>query len=104
MNGKTAYSTIKSISFGDNGNLEPSVYPNPVVNDVNVRFGAPQTGTLTAELISLNGQVLQSKQMKANRLTNIQFNLTRKYTSGAYFMRIRNAETGTQAVTRLFIQ
>jgi hypothetical protein len=25
MNGKTAYSTIKSISFGDNGNLEPSI-------------------------------------------------------------------------------
>jgi hypothetical protein len=78
--------------------------PNPVVNDVKCSFWCASDRYADCGTDSLNGQVLQSKQMKANRLTNIQFNLTRKYASGAYFMRVRNAETGTQAVTRLFIQ
>jgi hypothetical protein len=102
--GKTAYSSVKTITLGDNGQFSPSVYPNPVVNEVNIQLGAPQTGTISAELIGLNGQVLQSRQLKASKLTNLQFSLNRKYPAGAYFLRVRNADTGNQAVTRLYIQ
>jgi hypothetical protein len=102
--GQSIYSAVKMVAYGENAGIEPSVFPNPVVNEVNIRMGAPQTGTLSAEILSMNGQVLQSRQYKANRLTNLQFNLNRKYPSGAYFLRVKNAETGTQAVTRVFIQ
>lgn len=102
--GQSIYSAVKMVAYGENSGIEPSVFPNPVVNEVNIRMGAPQTGTLSAEILSMNGQVLQSRQYKANRLTNLQFTLNRKYPSGAYFLRVKNAETGTQAVTRVFIQ
>lgn len=102
--GQFIYSAVKVISYGENATLQPSVFPNPVVNEVNIRLATPQTGSLSAELLSMNGQVLQSRQFTGNKLTNIQFNLNRKYPSGAYFLRVKNAGAGTQAVTRLFIQ
>jgi hypothetical protein len=52
----------------------------------------------------MNGQVLQSRQFSGTKLTNIQFSLNRKYPSGAYFLRVKNAGAGSQAVTKIFIQ
>ena len=102
--GQSTYSAVKVVTYGENATLQPSVYPNPVVNEVNIRLATPQTGSLSAELLSMNGQVLQSRQFSGTKLTNIQFTLNRKYPSGAYFLRVKNAGAGTQAVTRLYIQ
>jgi hypothetical protein len=102
--GQFIYSAVKVASSGENATLQPSVYPNPVVNEVNIRLATPQTGSLSAELLSMNGQVLQSRQFSGTKLTNIQFSLNRKYPSGAYFLRVKNAGAGSQAVTKIFIQ
>ena len=102
--GQFIYSAIKVASYGENTSLEPAIYPNPVISEVNVRLATPQTGTVSAELMSVNGQVLQSRQFSGTKLTNIQFTLNRKYPSGAYFLRVKNAASGNQAVTRIYIQ
>ncbi|MGB4770782.1 MAG: T9SS type A sorting domain-containing protein [Chitinophagaceae bacterium] len=103
-NGKFSYSAVKVVYLGEQSELQPSVYPNPVVNEVNIKLATPQTGSLSAELMSMNGQVLQSRQFSGTKLTNIQFNLNRKYPSGAYFLRVKNAAVGSQSVTRIYIQ
>ena len=102
--GQSTYSAVKMVSYGENAMLQPSVYPNPVVNEVNIRLATPQTGSLSAELLLMNGQALQSRQFSGIKLTNIQFNLNRKYPAGAYFLLVRNAGAGTQAVTRPYIK
>lgn len=102
--GRSAYSSVKTVVLDETAMEQPTIYPNPVTNHANLQFNAPQSGTLVAELIGMNGQVLQSKQVRASRLMNLQFSLDRKYPGGTYMVRVRNVETGSQSLSRIFIQ
>jgi hypothetical protein len=102
--GRSAYSAVKTVLMEGGGMATPTIYPNPVTNRINMQFPGPQSGTLTAELIGMNGQVLQARQVRANRLMNMDLTLDRKYPGGTYMVRVRNAETGSQSLSRIFIQ
>jgi hypothetical protein len=103
-NGRGSYSQVRYISFGENGDLQPAIFPNPVDAQVMVRFATPQTGNVMAEIISMNGQVLQKRQVTGSRLTGMELTLNRKYPSGTYWLRVRNLETGAQATERIYVQ
>lgn len=102
--GRGSYSQVRYVSFGENGDLQPAIFPNPVEAQVMVRFATPQTGSVMAEIISMNGQVLQKRQVSGSRLTGMELTLNRKYPSGTYWLRVRNLETGTQATERIYVQ
>ena len=97
------YSTIQYVSFSDEGPMDPGVYPNPVTNQVSINFGSPQTGRLTADLVNLNGQALDSKTWQARGMTSTQFLLGRQYPNGTYWLRIRNLDSGEQVVKRVLV-
>jgi Secretion system C-terminal sorting domain len=97
------YTSIQYVSFSDEGPMDPGIYPNPVTNNINISFGSPQTGKVVADLVSVSGQTLLSKTWKATGMTSVQVGLDRQYPSGTYYLRIRNADSGEQAVKRVFI-
>ena len=102
--GRSSYSAVKAVSLGDPEGAGPSIYPNPVTSLMNLQFPGPQSGLLTAELMGINGQVLQTRQVNAQRLLNLQVSLARRYPSGTYFLRVRNAGNGQQSISRVFIE
>jgi hypothetical protein len=101
--GSSRYSSIQYVSLNDEGSLDPGIYPNPVTNQFGINFGSPQTGRLTAELINLNGQTLDSKSWQARGMTSTQFLMGRQYPSGTYWLRIRNLDSGEQVVRRILV-
>jgi hypothetical protein len=102
--GASRYSAVQYVSFSDEGPMDPGIYPNPVTDQVSISFGRPQTGRLTAELININGQFVDSKSWKAVGMTSTQFLLSRQYPSGTYWLRIRNLDSGEQVVKRVLVR
>jgi len=104
LQNRVRYSPVKTISFDENGLINPSIYPNPAIKTVNVQFESPQTGTLMLELINTTGQVMQQSTVRATKMNSVQFDLKQKYPRGAYWLRIRNTGTGEQSVNRVALQ
>ncbi|HSF44520.1 MAG TPA: choice-of-anchor E domain-containing protein [Chitinophagaceae bacterium] len=102
--GASRYSAIQYVSFSDEGPMDPGIYPNPVTNQLNVSFSRPQTGRLTAELISLSGQAVMSRSWRAMGMTSTQFTLEKSFASGSYWLRIRNLDSGEQVVKRVMVR
>jgi hypothetical protein len=98
-----SYTSIQYVLFSDDGPMDPGIYPNPVINNINISFGSPQTGKVVADLVSITGQTLLSQTWKAAGITSLQVGLNRQYPSGTYWLRIRNADSGEQVVKRVFI-
>jgi hypothetical protein len=101
---RESFSQVKTISFDENGLINPVIYPNPAVKTITVQFESPQTGMLTTELLNTVGQVMQQSNIHATKLNNMQFDLKQKYPRGSYWLRVRNAGTGEQSVNRVTIQ
>lgn len=101
---RVSYSPVKTISFDENGLINPSIFPNPAVKTVNVQFESPQTGTISVELINTTGQVLQQNTVRAAKMNGLQFDLKQKYPRGSYWLRVRNLGTGEQSVSRVALQ
>ena len=101
---RESYSPIKTISFDENGLINPSIYPNPVVKTMNIQFESAQTGTLRVELLNTVGQVMQQTSVKAIKSNSLQFDLQQKYPRGSYWLRVSNTGTGEQSVSRVSIQ
>ncbi len=102
--GKSRYSAVKSVSFNENGVLNPSVHPNPARRSVYVQFESIQSGILQIDLVNASGQVLENSRFNANKLNNLQLNFNKQYASGMYWLRIKNQNTGEQSVIRLSIR
>lgn len=70
--------------------LDPTVYPNPMGDVVNVNFKLKNEGWVDVELISLNGAVLVSQRLEANAGENkASFSLGSNQPSGTYLLRVR---------------
>jgi hypothetical protein len=102
--GKEKLTAIKSISFADNSVIGTTVYPNPVVREMNIRFESLQTGQLNIDLLNSSGQVLEHSARQVSRAHVLTLNLSRTYQKGIYWLRIRNSQSGEQSVTRLSLQ
>ncbi|HEX5667300.1 MAG TPA: T9SS type A sorting domain-containing protein [Chitinophagaceae bacterium] len=98
-----SYTSIQYVTFGDEGPMDPGIYPNPVSDQINISFGSPQTGTVVADLVNITGQTLLSKTWKAAGITSLQVGLNRQYPNGSYWLRIRNTDSGEQVVRRVLI-
>jgi hypothetical protein len=101
---RVSYSPVKTVSFDENGLINPSIFPNPAVKTMNVQFESAQTGTLSVELVNTTGQVLQQNTVRAVKTNSLQFDLKQKYPRGSYWLRVRNLATGEQSVNRVALQ
>ena len=102
--GNSSFSQVKTVSFGDNGFINPVIFPNPAVKIMNIQFESPQTGLLTVELLNTVGQVMQQNSVHATKLNVLQFDLKQKYTRGTYWLRVRNVVTGEQSINQVTLQ
>ncbi len=77
-----AVSSVESLSISG-----LSIYPNPVANELNVKFNANSAATI--ELVNVAGQVIVSKD--ASEFANVTFD-TATLNAGVYFVNIKVAE------------
>lgn len=102
--GKTRYSPIKSVSFNENGVLNPSIYPNPASRSLFIQFESAQTGTILIDLINSSGQVLENNKLNVDKINNLELNFRSQYAHGMYWLRIMNQNTGEKSVIRVTIR
>lgn len=74
------------VSVEENTGMEMNIYPNPVVNQVNVNVEDYQNATL--EIYNLLGEVVKSEELSSNR-TSINVS---GLTNGTYLVRVMNGE------------
>ena len=86
----------KTNSINDLAITSLAIFPNPVANELNVKFNANSVATV--ELVNVAGQVIATK--KANEFANVTFD-TAELNAGVYFINIKVAEgTFTQKVIK----
>ena len=98
-----AYSSTTNFSLGVCASLDAqqalnglSIFPNPVANELNVKFNASSSATI--ELVNVTGQVIATKN--ANQFANVTFD-TAELNAGVYFINIKVAEgTFTQKIIK----
>ncbi len=100
---KESYTQVQGLSFGESGELNPSIYPNPATNNIMISFQSAQTGNMVIELVNLSGQTLQMRTTRAVAMNNLQFVIDSQLPSGNYWLRVRNTNTGEQSVKRLLL-
>lgn len=67
---------------------EMGVYPNPFTDFVNIMF--TQEGTYTAQIVALDGRLIEDKQMSVNANEGVRIDINGE--SGAYILRILNED------------
>lgn len=68
------------------------VFPNPAVNDLNVRFTPNEAGNMSIELANTSGQIVYSKHMNTLGETNVETIDVSSLAPGIYMLNL----TGTQ--------
>ena len=66
-----------------------SIYPNPVVRNVNLRFDEPLTGDYRIELTNQVGQVVLQKQVRLNNSLKVEMDIDNPPAPGVYYLRAR---------------
>jgi hypothetical protein len=101
---KETYTSVKGITIGKDGELNPSIYPNPATNNVTISFPTAQTGSMVIELVNLSGQIVQMRTTKATAIPALQFIINPGFPAGHYWLRVRNTSTGEQATKKLLLR
>jgi hypothetical protein len=99
-NGCTANASVtvgeKTNSIKDLAITSLAIFPNPVANELNVKFNANSDATI--ELVNVTGQVIATKN--ASAFANVTFD-TAELNAGVYFVNIKVAEgTFTQKIIK----
>jgi hypothetical protein len=92
-NGFTTYSTVSIVNLGDAGPAGFSIYPNPPQDFINLILPGDNR-SWQIDLVSADGSLIQRNYYYNNSNPRINFN--RKLTSGAYFVRATNLQSGGQ--------
>jgi Secretion system C-terminal sorting domain len=89
--GFTTYSTIAIVNLTAPGSADFSIYPNPPQDFVNLTLPGDNR-SWQIDIISADGSLIQRNYYYNN--SNPRVNFSRKLTSGAYFVRANNLESG----------
>ncbi|MDX2360645.1 MAG: M43 family zinc metalloprotease [Crocinitomicaceae bacterium] len=77
------------VGLDDIGELEGlSVYPNPVDDELSVRFNVNAADEALVSVQDVSGKIVQSTLVHANEGTNVVYMGTQKLASGMYFLRV----------------
>lgn len=102
--GKEFFSPIKTVSFTENGTIQTSIYPNPAKKQIMIQFMSLQSGSLEVDLVNTLGQVMEHQKYTVSKASTLQVNFGKTHKPGAYWLRVKNAKTGEQSVTRLSVE
>jgi ELWxxDGT repeat protein len=80
--------------------LSATVYPNPFRHTLNVQFNGVSTGVMTAELFSLNGQLIRTQNFPAHQDIALA---TDDLPAGLFVLRLRN-EAGQVVLLRKVVK
>jgi hypothetical protein len=92
VNGKTVrYSQVKALYGGMDALRAMSIYPNPVVRNLNLQFAEPLSGDFIVEVTNQVGQiVMQQKMTLANNL-KIEVTIDNPPPPGIYYVKARQS-------------
>jgi len=87
------FTTTQTVGIEENNMLQSAnLYPNPVINALNVRFNSKITTTVSANLKDISGRSLQTANWSIQQGQN-QFELpANQLEAGVYFLEIRNGQ------------
>lgn len=89
LDGKYSYSNILVVRMQAVNDVKMQVSPNPFVENLNVRFTSTQNGTAQVQLLTINGQKVQTQQATIGKGNNsIQVLGISKLAPGIYIARL----------------
>jgi len=101
--GSSERSRAVQISYEEDINLDLTVYPNPVLSNLNVAFEAPVTGAYNVNVFSVDGQsIYTAKVVCAEGENNFQIKVG-QLIPGLYFITMtdmRGSEIGNERFTK----
>jgi hypothetical protein len=101
--GKVTYSETRMISIGKSG-VNNSLYPNPAVNGVNVLLDKYVQGEIEVTLVNTIGQVVFSKTYRLDKLNNINITWPSSVKAGMYYLKVKDLQSQTQSISKLFVK
>ncbi|MBL7698562.1 MAG: choice-of-anchor E domain-containing protein [Chitinophagaceae bacterium] len=92
VDGKTTrYSQIKALLAGGKTMPSLSIYPNPVVRNINLQFDEPLSGDYNIELANQVGQIVLRKRVRLNNNMTMEIQVDDPPTPGIYYLRAMEA-------------
>ena len=85
----------------DEVNWDISVYPNPVGNELSIRFNVEKPGDYLLEIQDVTGRLISQEQHKSINPGDIVILNTSTYTNGIYFLKVLTPDRQQVQVTSL---
>jgi hypothetical protein len=101
--GKSTYTTIKSVTLNGSVSAGMQVYPNPVKGSVTFEFDQVQNGNFSIQLVNTAGQVIQQNAVTVTGSTQIRLNLTCNPARGLYFLYTKDLTHNQQYITKVLV-
>ena len=101
FSGKILYSDIRSIVINKNVNTKYSLYPNPSVSGVNIRFAKNTGGIYEVKLVNTTGQKIFEKRYSVNQDGSINIEWPQKPIPGIYYLKVKDLKTSVEETARL---
>jgi hypothetical protein len=103
VSGSVYYSEIRSIYINNSQKQKLSLYPNPTVSGVNIRFVNKTGSEYKVELFNSYGQLIFLKNYSLSKATSINIALPDKPAPGIYFIKVTDINHHGEQVERLKI-
>lgn len=102
--GLTAYSAVRAVDLDQDGSIQASIYPNPVVRTINLGFREPVSGEFQVTLTNQVGQAVFSKIIKIHNATSLQLPVAQLPAAGIYYLNAREISTSQSFTGKLLFR
>ncbi len=86
-----SYSDIRVINLGNDAFPGLRIYPNPIVNNLNLEFDRPLSGEFKVELINQGGQVVYSTNTRLTNTPSLQIQIKNPPPPGIYYLKAKQS-------------
>jgi hypothetical protein len=100
-NGLGRYSNIRQVTLENSDFPKFTLYPNPSIGIVGIKFDNILTGHFNIQIFNTQGQVMVKKEIVVNASSYVQ---VAKMESGVYWLRITDVKSQTSCVNQLLIK
>lgn len=99
--GKILYSDTRRVAINKNEKTGYSLYPNPSVSGVNIRFAKNGNGDYEVKLLNSTGQKIFEKKYSLNQNGSINIEWPQKPMPGIYYLKVKDLTTNLEETARL---